>query len=241
MTSQGSHDTLKRTHRPTRQKAALERRTDQVTLMIVVADDHAIVREGLRALLSAVQGYELIGTASTGAEAVRAAVTLRPDVLVMDIQMPDTTGIEATREISRVAPSVAVLILTMFDDDESVFAAMRAGALGYVLKGAAPDEMIRAIAAVAGGEAIFGAGVARRALTYLSAPRSREPAFPELTPREHEVLGLIAAGRSNPAIAAQLGVAANTISNHISNIFAKLQVASRAEAIVRARTAGLGS
>jgi DNA-binding NarL/FixJ family response regulator len=209
--------------------------------MIVVADDHAVVREGLRALLSAVQGYELVGTASTGAEAVRAAVTLRPDVLVMDIQMPDTTGIEATREISRVAPSVAVLMLTMFDDDESVFAAMRAGALGYVLKGAAPDEMIRAIAAVASGEAIFGTGVARRALAYLSGPRSREPAFPELTPREHEVLELIAAGMSNPAIAAQLGVAANTISNHISNIFAKLQVASRAEAIVRARTAGLGS
>src|SRR5207342_1315015 len=117
-----------------------------VTLRLVVADDHSVVREGLRALLSAVDGYELVGTAATGAEAVKAAVTLRPDVLVMDIQMPDMTGIEATREIRRVAPTVAVLMLTMFDDDESVFAAMRAGALGYVLKGAAPESMIRAIA-----------------------------------------------------------------------------------------------
>jgi DNA-binding NarL/FixJ family response regulator len=148
-----------------------------VTLRIVVADDHGVVREGLRALLSAVQGYELVGTAATGAEAIRAAVMLRPDVLVMDIQMPGVTGIDATREISRVAPRVAVLMLTMFEDDESVFAAMRAGALGYMLKGADPDKMIRAIAAVAGGEAIFGAEVARRALTYLTAPRSHELAF----------------------------------------------------------------
>lgn len=211
-----------------------------MTLRIVVADDHGVVREGLRALLSAVQGYELVGTAATGAEAIRAAVMLRPDVLVMDIQMPGVTGIDATREISRVAPRVAVLMLTMFEDDESVFAAMRAGALGYMLKGADPDKMIRAIAAVAGGEAIFGAEVARRALTYLTAPRSHELAFSELTPREREVLELIAGGMSNPAIAARLGLAANTVSNHISNIFAKLQVASRAEAIVRARTEGLG-
>jgi DNA-binding NarL/FixJ family response regulator len=211
-----------------------------VTLRIVVADDHSVVREGLRALLSAVDGYELVGTAATGAEAVKAAVTLRPDVLVMDIQMPDMTGIEATREIRRVAPPVAVLMLTMFDDDESVFAAMRAGALGYVLKGAAPESMIRAIAVVAGGEAIFGAGVATRALSYFNTPRADATVFPELTPREREVLTLIASGLSNAAIAGRLGLAANTVGNHISNIFAKLQVASRAEAIVRARSAGLG-
>jgi DNA-binding NarL/FixJ family response regulator len=211
-----------------------------VTLRIVVADDHSVVREGLRALLSAVEGYELVGTAATGGEAVKAAVTLRPDVLVMDIQMPDMTGIEATREIRRVAPTVAVLMLTMFDDDESVFAAMRAGALGYVLKGAAPESMIRAIAVVAGGEAIFGAGVATRALSYFSTPRADPAAFPELTPREREVLTLIASGLSNAAIASRLGLAPNTVGNHISNIFAKLQVASRAEAIVRARSAGLG-
>ncbi|MFC7642106.1 response regulator transcription factor [Streptosporangium lutulentum] len=149
-----------------------------MTLRIVVADDHAVVREGLRALLSAVDGYELVGTASTGTEAVRAAVTLRPDVVVMDIQMPGMTGIEATREIARVVPAVAVLMLTMFEDDDSVFAAMRASALGYVLKGADPDNMIRAIAAVAAGEAIFGTGVARRALTYLTAPGARSPRSP---------------------------------------------------------------
>jgi DNA-binding NarL/FixJ family response regulator len=212
-----------------------------MTLRIVVADDHAVVRAGLGALLSAVDGYELVGEVATGPEAVRAAVTLHPDVLVMDIQMPGMSGIDATREIGRVAPGVAVLMLTMFEDDESVFAAMRAGALGYVLKGASPSDMIRAIAAVAAGEAIFGTGVARRALTYLTAPRADTSAFPELTPREREVLDLIATGLGNAAIAARLGLAANTVSNHISNIFGKLQVASRAEAIVRARSAGLGT
>jgi DNA-binding NarL/FixJ family response regulator len=211
-----------------------------MTLRIVVADDHTVVQEGLRALLSAVDDYELVEVVGTGAEAVRAAVTLRPDVVVMDIQMPGQNGIEATREIARLAPDVAVLMLTMFEDDESVFAAMRAGALGYVLKGAKPDDMIRAIASVAAGEAIFGTGVARRALTYLTRPRSNLQAFPELTAREREVLGLIAGGLPNAAIATRLGLAPNTVSNHISNIFAKLQVASRAEAIVRARTAGLG-
>jgi DNA-binding NarL/FixJ family response regulator len=211
-----------------------------MTLRIVVADDHGIVREGLGALLSAHDGYELAGTAATGAEAVRAAVTLHPDVVVMDIQMPDLTGIEATRQITRAAPDVAVLILTMFDDDESVFAAMRAGARGYVLKGAAPDNVIRAIAAVAAGEAIFGPGVARRALAYLSGPRTDQAAFPELTPREREVLDLIAAGLGNATIAARLGLAQATVGNHITNIFGKLQVASRAEAIIRARSAGLG-
>jgi DNA-binding NarL/FixJ family response regulator len=211
-----------------------------MTLRIVVADDHAIVREGLRALLAAVDGYELVGTAGTGPEAVRAAVTLKPDVIVMDIQMPETNGIDATREIVRVAPDVAILMLTMFEDDESVFAAMRAGALGYVLKGASPENMIRAIGAVASGEAIFGTGVARRALAFLTAPHTEKTPFAELTPREREVLGLIATGIGNAAIAARLGLAPNTVSNHISNIFAKLQVASRAEAIVRARSAGLG-
>lgn len=210
------------------------------TLRIVVADDHGIVREGLGALLSAHDGYELVGTAATGTEAVRAAVTLHPDVLVMDIQMPDLTGIEATREIVRVAPDVAVLMLTMFDDDESVFAAMRAGARGYVLKGAAPDNVIRAIAAVAADEAIFGPGIARRALAYLSGPRAEQAAFPELTPREREVLDLIAAGLGNAAIAHRLGLATATVGNHITSIFAKLQVAGRAEAIIRARSAGLG-
>jgi DNA-binding NarL/FixJ family response regulator len=210
-----------------------------MSLRIVVADDHTIVQEGLRALLSTVAGYDLVDTVGTGEEAVRAAVTSRPDVVVMDIQMPGIGGIEATRQIAKAAPEVAILILTMFEDDESVFAAMRAGALGYVLKGASPDSMIRAIAAVAGGEAIFSPGVARRALTYLTAPRNQEPPFPQLTPRERDVLELIAGGMSNSAIAARFGLATSTISNHVSSIFAKLQVATRAEAIVRARDAGL--
>ena len=211
-----------------------------MTVRIVLADDHAVVREGLRALLSTVADYVVVGEASTGAEAVRAAVTERPDVLVMDIQMPGQNGIEATREIARAAPEVAVLMLTMFDDDESLFAAMRAGALGYVLKGAAPDSIIRAIGAVAEGEAIFSPGVARRTLSFLHSRADSVPAFPELTARERDVLGLIAAGESNAAIARKLVLSPHTVSNHISSIFAKLQVASRAEAIVRARREGLG-
>lgn len=212
-----------------------------MNLRIVVADDHTVVREGLRALLSSVPGYELVGTATTGPEAIRAAVELRPHVVVMDIQMPGMTGIEATREIGRVAPDVAVLMLTMFEDDASVFAAMRAGALGYVPKGASPENTIRAIASVAAGEAVFGAGIARRALRYLTTPRTDNAAFPQLTPREREILDLIASGLSNTAIATRLSLAPNTISNNISSIFTKLQVASRAEAIIRARDAGMGS
>lgn len=211
-----------------------------MTVRIVVADDHAVVREGLRALISTVPGYELVGTAATGREAVRAAVTLHPQVLVMDIHMPEGSGLEAARKVSRVAPDVAVLVLTMSDDDESVFAAMRAGALGYVLKGADPEDIVRAITSVAAGEAIFGPGVARRAMALLSGPRQEEPAFPTLTPREREILDLIAGGLGNATIAGRLGVSPNTVGNHISNIFAKLQVGSRAEAIVRAREAGLG-
>ena len=211
-----------------------------MTIRILVADDHAVVREGLRALIGAVDGYELVGAVGTGREAVREAVSVRPDVIVMDINMPDSSGIEATRQIARVAPDVRVLMLTMFDDDDSLFAAMRAGALGYVLKGAEPDDIVRAIASVAAGHAIFGPGMAQRAITYLSSPRSVEPALPALTPREREILELIALGLGNMAIATRLGISPNTVANHTSNIFAKLQVASRAEAIVHARNAGLG-
>jgi DNA-binding NarL/FixJ family response regulator len=211
-----------------------------MTIRIVIADDHAIVREGLRGLIAAIDGYELIGTAATGHEALRAAVTLHPDVLIMDINMPSGTGIDATREVTRAAPNVAVLMLTMFDDDESVFAAIRAGALGYVLKGNDPEDIVRAIASVAAGEAVFGPGIARRALTFLGAPGA-QPVLPALTPREREVLALIATGLGNTIIADQLGVSPNTIANHVSNIFRKLQVDTRAEAIVTARDAGLGT
>lgn len=211
-----------------------------MTLRVVVADDHTLVREGIRALLTTVDDVELVGTAGTARDAVRAAVTHSPDVLLMDVGLPDGSGIDATREVGRVAPGVAVLMLTMFDDDDSIFASMRAGALGYILKGAAPEQMIRAIASVSEGEAIFGAEVARRALAYLTTPRTDTHPFPELTPREREVLTLIAGGHSNSTIAAKLGLAPKTVNNHVSNIFAKLRVASRAEAIVQARSAGLG-
>jgi DNA-binding NarL/FixJ family response regulator len=207
-------------------------------ITVLIADDHAMVREGLRALLSSMEGYQLVGTASTGADAIREAVLLKPDLLVLDIGFPDLNGIEVVRRLTRAAPTIKILMLTMYDDDESILGAVRAGALGYVLKGADPDDLLRAITAVAAGEAIFGPGLARRALQALSAPR--EAAFAELTRREREVLELIASGMSNPAIAGKLGLSTNTISNHISSIFSKLQVGSRAEAIVRARSAGLG-
>ena len=211
-----------------------------MTITVVVADDHAVVREGLRALLLAVDGYELLATAATGPDAVREAVMLRPNVLVLDLGMPGLNGIEVTRRVTKAAPEVNILMLTMFDDDDSVLAAIRAGALGYVLKGADADQVIRAIVSVAAGEAIFGPGLARRALRLLSAEPA-DPPFTQLTPREREVLQLIAQGMANPAIAAQLGLSLNTISNHISSIFAKLQVETRAEAIVRAHSAGLGN
>jgi DNA-binding NarL/FixJ family response regulator len=208
-------------------------------IKVVVADDHAMVREGLRALISSMDGYELVGTASTGADAVRESVLLKPDLLVLDIGFPYLSGIQVVRRLAKAAPSVKILMLTMYDDDESILGAVRTGALGYVLKGADADDLLRAIAAVAAGEAIFGPGLARRALHALSTPR--EPAFAELSRRERDVVELIASGLSNQAIAAKLGLSSNTISNHISSIFSKLQVASRAEAIVRARSAGLGS
>jgi DNA-binding NarL/FixJ family response regulator len=166
-------------------------------------------------------------------------VTLHPDVLVLDIEMPDLDGVSAAREISRVAPTVAVLMLTMFDDDASVLAAMRAGARGYVLKGATQGEILRGIQAVAAGEAIFGPGVARRLLELLSAPARSDP-FPDLTPHERQVLELLAAGLSTGAISQRLGLARKTVTNILSAVFAKLQVHGRAEAVARAREAGLG-
>jgi DNA-binding NarL/FixJ family response regulator len=210
---------------------------------VIVADDHPVVRDGLRALFSSVPGIDLVAEAATGREAVRAAVTHRPDVIVMDLRMPDLDGVAATVEIGRAAPGVAVLVLTMFEDDDSVFAAMRAGARGYLIKGASQDDISRAIATVAGGGAVFGAGTARRVLDFFAAPTrpaDRRDPFPQLTPRERDVLDLIAAGRPNGAIAAELRIAPKTVGNHISTIFTKLQVATRAEAIVKARDAGLG-
>jgi DNA-binding NarL/FixJ family response regulator len=209
-------------------------------IRIVVADDHPMVRDGLRTLFDSFPDTELVSEAGTGREAVRAAVVEGPDVLIMDLGMPDLDGFAATAEIGRVAPQVAVLVLTMSDDDDTVFAAMRAGARGYLVKGATKEEILRAVTAVAAGEAIFGPGVARRVLSYFNAPHPQKDPFPQLTPREREVLDLLAGGLSNSAIATRLGLSSKTVNNNTSSIFAKLAVAGRTEAIIRARDAGLG-
>jgi len=182
----------------------------------------------------------VVAVASDGRQAVKEVVLHRPDVAVLDLQMPELDGFAATREIARAAPDVAVLVLTMFDDDDSVFAAMRAGARGYVVKGAEQDEIARAVHAVAAGEAIFSPGVAQRVLRFFSAPPPQvvEP-FPELTSREREILTLLAGNLNNAAIAARLGLSPKTVANHLSSIFTKLSVADRAGAILRAREAGL--
>jgi DNA-binding NarL/FixJ family response regulator len=210
-------------------------------IRVVLADDHPVVRAGLAALLGSLPGIEVVGVASTGREAVREVVTTRPDVAVLDLQMPDLDGFAATRELARSAPEVAVLVLTMFEDDDSVFTAMRAGARGYLVKGAEQDEIARAIRAVAAGEAIFGPGVARRVLNFFSAPPPAADPFPELTTRERQILDLLAAGLSNTAIADRLQLASKTVANNVSTIFTKLGIADRSTAIVQARNAGLGT
>jgi DNA-binding NarL/FixJ family response regulator len=212
-----------------------------VTIRVVIADDHPIVRTGLTALLGSLPDFEVVGIAEDGRAAVREVVATQPDVALLDLKMPGLDGISATRELARVAPTVAVLVLTMHNDDDSVFAAMRAGARGYLVKGVEQDDIARAIRSVAGGEAIFGPGVAQRVLSWLQGtPTTRAPAFPELTTREHEILDLLASGLGNAAIAERLGVAYKTVANNVSSIFVKLQVADRSQAIVRAREAGLG-
>lgn len=210
-------------------------------IRVVLADDHPVVRSGLRVLLNSIDGVTVLAEAVDGHAVVREALLHQPDVVVMDIQMPGMDGIQATRQLARAVPDAAVLMLTMFEDDDSVFAAMRAGASGYLLKGARQDEIVRAIASVAAGEAIFGPGVARRVLGYFAAPAGPAAVpFPELTGREREVLDLLAAGRRGGDIGRVLGLSPKTVANHTSAILAKLQVADRAEAIAQARAAGLG-
>jgi DNA-binding NarL/FixJ family response regulator len=213
---------------------------EQITLLL--ADDHAHFREGLRALVLAAPDIAIIGEAATGDEAISLAATLQPDVILMDINMPGANGIEATRRILHTSPHISVLVLTMFDDDDSVFAALRAGARGYLLKGALKAEILRAIRGVSSGEAIFGPAIARRLMSYFAGLKPTTPpqAFPELTDREREILALIAQHHTNPEIAERLSLSQKTVRNHVSNIFSKLQVVDRAQAIIRAREAGLG-
>jgi DNA-binding NarL/FixJ family response regulator len=211
-------------------------------IRVLVADDHALVREGLRALLSELEGFEVVAEAADGTTAVEAAASTRPDVVVMDIKMPGLNGIEATRRIVEGNANVGVLVVTMFEDDASVFAAMRAGAHGYLLKGAERDDIVRAIESVARGEAVFGAPIARRITEYFATPAAarRAAPLPELSDREREILDLAARGVNNKSIAGRLYLSEKTVRNNISTIFNKLHVLDRAEAIVRAREAGLG-
>ena len=212
-------------------------------IRVLIADDHPLFRDGLRVLLESAGDVEVLGEATTGEEAVALALDLRPDVVLMDINMPGVNGIEATRRIIQAEPAAQVLMLTMLEDDDSVFAALRAGARGYLLKGARRDEALRALRAVANGEAIFGPGIAQRMTQYFAMrrPPSAASPFPDLTDREQEILTLIARGRSNAQIADDLVVSLKTVRNHVSNIFNKLQVADRAQAMDVARRKGLGS
>ncbi|MFC4048643.1 response regulator [Actinomadura syzygii] len=214
-----------------------------MTPRVLLADDHPVYRDGLRLMLESTGEVEVVGTAPDGAVAVEMAGRLHPDVVVMDLQMPRLGGVDATRRILAARPETGVLVLTMHEDDESVFAAMLAGARGYLVKGADQDEIMRAVSAVAGGEVIFGPALAGRVTDYFARIAAARPAgepFPQLTARERDVLELIALGLSNPAIAERLGLSPKTVRNNVSNVFAKLQVADRAEAIVRAHDAGLG-
>ena len=213
---------------------------DKVRVLIV--DDHPLFREGMRGRLDRVGDITVVGEASSGDEAVDLARELEPNVILMDIKMSGLNGIEATREIRHASPEVGVLVLTMFEDDDSVFAAIRAGAKGYLLKDSGGEEVVYAIRAVASGEAVFGSGVAERIIGFFSGPKPVTPqrAFPELTEREEEILSLVAQGKSNQEIARQLFVSVKTVRNHVSNILVKLQVADRAQAVIRAREAGMG-
>jgi DNA-binding NarL/FixJ family response regulator len=211
-------------------------------IRILIADDHPLFRDGVRALLNSIPVTEAVGEAATGAETIAQAAALQPDVIMMDLQMPGLNGIEATRQILQQNPQIGIIMLTMFEDDDSVFAAMRAGARGYILKGADQDEIVRTIEAIARGDALFSAGIAKRVMKFFATAKSDivPPIFSELTDREREILTMIAQGYNNTEIAEQLVLSPKTVRNHITNIFSKLQVADRAQAIVRAREAGLG-
>ncbi len=211
-------------------------------LRVLLVDDHPLVRNGLRALLSSMTEMTVVGEATTGEEAITQAADLQPDIILMDLHMPGLNGVEATRRIVQANPRIGILVLTMLEDDASVFAAMRAGARGYLLKGADQADVLRAVRVVAHGEAIFSPSIAQRLMQYFAnmQPMLPQAAFPDLTEREREILGLIALGKSNAEIAEKLVLSPKTVSNHVSTIFSKLQVVDRAQAVLRARQAGWG-
>lgn len=211
------------------------------SLRILIADDHPLFRKGMRTLLTATADTEVIGEATTGREVIELAAALQPDVILMDLQMPGVNGIEATRQILQDSPNIRILVVTLFEDDASVFTVLRAGARGYILKDAKEDEILRAIRAVGSGEAIFSPAIATRLMEFFATPRpsASKEIFPTLTDREREILQLIARGSTNHDIARQLVLSVKTVNNYVSNIFSKLQVTDRAQAIIRARDAGL--
>jgi DNA-binding NarL/FixJ family response regulator len=211
------------------------------SLTVLIADDHPLFRKGMRSLLETMPEITLVVEAKSGREAVELALAHQPDVVLMDLQMPEGSGLAATRELNKESPHTRILVVTLFEDDDSIFAALRAGAHGYILKDADEEEMMRAIRAVGMGEAIFSPAIATRLIDYFAATRKGVPSeiFPELTERERQILTLIAQGKSNAAIAEQLMISLKTVRNHVSNIYNKLQVADRAQAAIRARDAGL--
>ena len=211
-------------------------------IRVLIADDHPLFRKGMRAMLEALPEMEVVGEAATGEAAIALAGDLAPDVIVMDLQMPGGTGLAATRAILGASPHIRILMVTLFDDSDSVFTALRAGARGYILKDTEAGEMARAVQAISRGEAIFSPAIANRLIDFFAAPHPLVPkeVFPALTDREREILGLLAQGQANADIARQLSLSVKTVHNYVSNIFSKLQVADRTQAILRAREAGLG-
>ena len=212
-------------------------------IRILIVDDHELFRDGVRALLGSLTGVEVIGEAASGEAAVSAARELAPDIVLMDVQMPGMNGVEATRRVLAERPETGVIVVTMYEDDDVVFAAMRAGAKGYILKGAGQEQLMRAVDAVAHGEALYNPRIAARLLQFFQASRSSLPmnAFPDLTDREREVLDLIARGTDNAGIARRLGISGKTARNHVSNVLGKLMVTDRTSAAIKARDAGFGS
>lgn len=209
-------------------------------IRVLIADDHPVVRRGMSTLLASLDGVEVVAGAATGEEALREAQLSLPDVVVMDIRMPAMDGVEATRRLARLLPDVAVLVVTMFEDDETVVSALRAGARGYLLKGAEQQEILTTLRSVASGQFVMAPGIAARLLGHLDPAPAPAVPFPQLTTREREILDRVARGHGNARIAADLTVAAKTVANHVSAIFAKLGVNGRTEAVILAREQGLG-
>lgn len=213
-----------------------------MTVRVLVVDDHPLYREGLVTVIATMAGTQVVGEAADGAEAVRLAAELKPDVIIMDLNLPVVSGVDATRRITQASPEVAVLVLSMLEGDDSIFAALRAGARGYLLKGAGRAELQRSLNAAAHGEVVFSSAIAERVMSFFAGGSRRDAGpFPALTAREHEVLDLVARGLTNAEVARRLFVSDKTVRNHVSNVFAKLHVAGRAEAVARARDAGMGT